>query len=205
MKVSFFIFILLDSNFEFFWYTTSMKSYRPRAQNTDPVEFFKRIFIRIFLSLFIAILIAFAIKMFLFFPYTVTNDFMEPSFKKGKRYYISHLFSKDKLLIGDVVLVKVDSESSVLLARIVGRKGDRVSIKNKKLFRNGTQISEKNNLQFTDKRSPFTGSFSRRDNLEEVLIKEKTYFLLADNRDDGIDSRELGLISQDSILGKVLF
>ena len=101
--------------------------------------------------------------------------------------------------------MKVNSDSSVLLARVVGRKGDRISIKNKKLFRNGNQISETNFVLFTDKRSPFSGSFSKRDNLDEVLVKEKSYFLLADNRDEGIDSRELGLISQDSILGKVLF
>ena len=92
-----------------------------------------------------------------------------------------------------------------MLARVVGRKGDRVSLKNKKLFRNGNQISESDKVIFTDKRSPFAPSFSRRDNLDEILVKEKTYFLLADNRDEGIDSRELGLIAQDSILGKVLF
>ena len=179
-----------------------MKSYKPKSQLPEHLEFFKRILIRISLSLFIAVTIAYAVK---FFFYTITNEFMAPSFKKGSKVYISHLFSKDKLLIGDVILVKVNSDSSVLLARVVGRKGDRISIKNKKLFRNGNQISETNFVLFTDKRSPFSGSFSKRDNLDEVLVKEKSYFLLADNRDEGIDSRELGLISQDSILGKVLF
>ncbi|MBP9885624.1 MAG: signal peptidase I [Leptospiraceae bacterium] len=182
-----------------------MKSYKPKSQLPEHLEFFKRILIRISLSLFIAVTIAYAVKFFFFFPYTITNEFMAPSFKKGSKVYISHLFSKDKLLIGDVILVKVNSDSSVLLARVVGRKGDRISIKNKKLFRNGNQISETNFVLFTDKRSPFSGSFSKRDNLDEVLVKEKSYFLLADNRDEGIDSRELGLISQDSILGKVLF
>lgn len=182
-----------------------MKSYKPKSQLPEHLEFFKRILIRISLSLFLAFVIAYAVKSLLFFPFAITNDFMAPSFKKGSKVYISHLFSKDKLLIGDVVLVKLGSDSSVLLARVVGRKGDRISLKNKKLFRNGSQVSETSFVQFTDKRSPFSESFSNRDNLNEILVKEKSYFLLTDNRDEGVDSRVLGLISQDSIIGKVLF
>ena len=182
-----------------------MNSYKPKTQSLEPIDIFKRIVIRISISILVAVLVAYAIKFFFLFPYTIANDFMAPTFKKESRIFITYLFSRDKLLIGDVILVKVGSDSSVLLARVVGRKGDRVSIKNKKVFRNGNQISETNLVQFTDKRSPFSSSFSRRDNLEEVIVKEKTYFLLVDNRDEGIDSRELGLVSQDSILGKVLF
>lgn len=182
-----------------------MQNYKSKSQLPDHLEFFKRFFIRLSVSSLLSLAIVFITKFFLFFPYTIPNDFMNPEFKKGERVYITYLFQKDKLLIGDVVLVKLNPEGSVLLARVVGRKGDRVSLKNKKLFRNGNQISESDKVIFTDKRSPFAPSFSRRDNLDEILVKEKTYFLLADNRDEGIDSRELGLIAQDSILGKVLF
>lgn len=130
---------------------------------------------------------------------------MEPEIKKDSRIFLSHLFQKDKLLIGDIVFVRIN-EREALLARIVGRKGDRISIKNKKLYRNGNQIAESTDkIHFTDKRSPFAGSFSKRDNLDEILVKDKTYFLLVDNRDEGVDSRQLGLIQQDSIIGKLLF
>ncbi len=182
-----------------------MQSYRTKSQLPDHIEFFKRLFIRITLSLILSLVLVYITKFFFLFPYTIANDFMAPEYKKGTRVFITYLFQKDKLLIGDVVLVKLNSDSSVLLARIVGRKGDRVSLRNKKLFRNGNQIAETEKIQFTDKRSPFAGSFSKRDNLDEILIKEKTYFLLVDNRDEGLDSRELGLISQDAIIGKVLF
>ncbi len=182
-----------------------MQSYKSKSQLADPVDFIKRIVIRISVSLVLALIIAYTLKFFFLFPYTIANDFMAPEFKKGSRVYMTYLFQKDKLLIGDVVLVKLNSDASVLLARVVGRKGDRVSIKNKKVFRNGNQIVEGGSVQYTDKRSAFAASFSRRDNFDEVIVKEKAYFLLADNRDEAVDSRELGLISQDSILGKVLF
>lgn len=181
-----------------------MTSYRTKSQLPDQIEFLKRIAIRISLSLVLAFAFVYITKFFILFPFIITNDFMTPEFKKGSRVYISYFFQKDKLLIGDVVLVKLGSDSSVLLARVVGRKGDRITLQNKKLIRNGNPISE-NKIQFTDKRSPFSASFSKRDNLEEVLVKEKTYFLLSDNRDEGIDSREYGLFFQDSIIGKVLF
>ena len=182
-----------------------MQSYKAKSQLPDHIEFFKRLFIRIIVSVLLSFVLVYTIKYFILFPYTITNDFMNPEFKKGTKVFITYLFQRDKLLIGDVVLVKVNSEGNVLLARVVGRKGDRISIQNKKIFRNGNQINEGTKVLFTDKRSPFSTSFSRRDNLNEVIVKEKTFFLLADNRDEGIDSRELGLIAQDSIIGKLLF
>lgn len=182
-----------------------MQSYKAKSQLPDHIEFFKRLFIRILISILLSLLLVYTIKYFFLFPYTITNDFMNPEFKKDSKVFITYLFQRDKLLIGDVVLVKINSEGNVLLARVVGRKGDRVSIKNKKIFRNGNQINEGTKIIFTDKRSPFSSSFSRRDNLEEILVKEKTVFVLADNRDEGVDSRELGLFPEDSIIGKLLF
>ncbi|HMW05559.1 MAG TPA: signal peptidase I [Leptospiraceae bacterium] len=182
-----------------------MHNYKSKSNLSDPVEFFKKLGIRVTISVLIAFLIAYLIKFVFFFPFTVQNDFMAPEIKKDKTIYLTHLFQKDKILIGDIVLVRIN-ENQVLLGRVMGRKGDRISIKNKKLYRNGNFIQESSDkIQFTDKRSPFASSFSKRDNLDEVLVKDKTYFLLVDNRDDGIDSRQIGLISQDSIIGKLLF
>lgn len=51
----------------------------------------------------------------------------------------------------------------------------------------------------------FPKSFSGRDNIEEVFVKDRNFFLLSDNRDECLDSRELGLISEEKIIGKMVF
>ena len=98
-----------------------MQNYKSKSQLPDHLEFFKRFFIRLSVSFLLSLAIVYITKFFFLFPYTIPNEFMNPEFKKGSRVYITFLFQKDKLLIGDVVLVKLNPEGSVLLARVVGK------------------------------------------------------------------------------------
>ena len=96
------------------------------------------------------------------------------------------------------------SDDSIFIGRLVGKPGDIIYIEDKKISRNRLFTKDKFAV-FNDSRVPLTEKVSNRDNLNEFTIKEKQYFILADNRDIGIDSRELGLVSIDSIIGKVWF
>ena len=43
------------------------------------------------------------------------------------------------------------------------------------------------------------------DEFRPFMISENKYFVLADNRDNGIDSRYIGLIDKNDVLGVVFF
>ncbi|NUM42451.1 MAG: signal peptidase I, partial [Leptospiraceae bacterium] len=184
--------------------------YYIKRENTsarDKKKFYRKVAIRIFLSCILGFIISLLFRNYLLYPIKISDRVMEPSIKKGQYVFITPFFNHGNLKIGDVVLSKNPlNETYTFLSRIAGKSGDRIYISNKKLFRNMNLIDEeKKGIQFTDKRTMFPKSFSGRDNIEEVFVKDRNFFLLSDNRDECLDSRELGLISEEKIIGKMVF
>ncbi|WP_100747375.1 signal peptidase I, partial [Leptospira ellisii] len=110
--------------------------------------------------------------------------------------------------LGDLVLAKHPTQTeTVVFLRISGKPGDTVQMKNKVLFRNQNPEDDAGSgkgftLQFEDKRGPFPASFSGRDNGEPIILKDRDYYLLCDNRDSCSDSRDFGPVPIENIVGK---
>ena len=156
-------------------------------------------------ALLLGLVLAYLVRILFIFPHTIKNNFMAPNFPAGKKVYIIPSVKTSELSIGDMVLVKHPLNNTVFVSRIAARPGDRVEIRNKVLIRNGNSIENSKKFNFSDKRTAFPEEFSKRDNMSEIIVKEDTFFVLADNRDEGLDSRQLGLISATFITGKILF
>lgn len=178
----------------------------PNSHSREKKNRRKKIYIRILMSIFIGLIIAVTIRKFILFPHTMTNNFMAPNFVAGKTVYITPIFNRSYLLIGDMVLIKHPLNDTIFISRIAGKTGDRIAIINKIFYRNGNEIANSpGKYLFSDSRTPFPADFSSRDNLPEIIVKENSFFVLADNRDEGLDSREIGLISTKNLIGKALF
>ncbi|TGK00801.1 signal peptidase I [Leptospira semungkisensis] len=160
------------------------------------------------ISLTIGFTFAFILRVWIFFPFVPETEEMSPTFPKGKRIYISRWVRDSSLFLGDVVLAEHPTQKDkVVLVRIVGKSGDQISLKDKVLFRNGVSEREEKlpfQLQYKDARDPLPSTHSNRDNLSTVLVEDRKYFLLCDNRDDCLDSRDFGQLPFEKILGKVL-
>lgn len=143
-----------------------------------------------------------------FFPFTLETKDMLPTYSPGKRIYFHRFVNRSNLYLGDLVLVKHPTqEGKVVFSRISGKPGDTVQMKNKILYRNNhpediSGVGSGFTLQFEDKRGAFPSSFSGRDNGEPLILKDRDYFLLCDNRDSCSDSRDFGPIPIENILGK---
>ena len=61
------------------------------------------------------------------------------------------------------------------------------------------------NENFNDKRSPFPSILSNRDYFSEIKLNSNQFFILCDNRDNCMDSREYGAISIEDIVARNLF
>lgn len=96
----------------------------------------------------------------------------------------------------DVVSLKYD-ESKYLIKRVIGLPGDNIEYKNNKLFINGKKIEE----YFLDKETN-TEDFSLTTLGYEKIPKDM-YLVLGDNRENSLDSREIGLVKRKDILGKI--
>ena len=96
----------------------------------------------------------------------------------------------------DVVSFEYDS-TKYLIKRVIGLPGDKIEYKDNVLYVNGEKITE----DFLDKNIK-TENFSLAS-LGYQKIPKDMYLVLGDNREDSLDSREIGLIKKKDILGKV--
>lgn len=96
----------------------------------------------------------------------------------------------------DVISFEYDS-TKYLIKRVIGLPGDKVEYKDNVLYVNGKKINE-----------DFLGEDVKTENfslasLGYEKIPKDMYLVLGDNREDSLDSREIGLIKEKDILGKV--
>lgn len=171
-----------------------------KAKDSSAIPF-KKILIRSFLVTLIALGLGWITKKFFLFSHKLQTSSMFPTFKKDEIIYLTRVWSK--LEYGNVVLAYVHNPKKVFIARVIGVEGDKISIKNKKVYKNGKQIELPFHL--SDKRASFGAQVSTRDNLETIRVGKNQYFLLCENQDECLDSRDVGLISKSNIIGKKIF
>jgi len=88
----------------------------------------------------------------------------------------------------DIVVVKRKNE--YLIKRVIGLPGEIIKYENNKLYVDGKLVEE---------------NFLHKETKDYELTKEipdNYYFVLGDNRPDSLDSRVIGFINRDDIMGK---
>ena len=91
-----------------------------------------------------------------------------------------------------------DMDDTVIqIRRIVGLPGEKVLIKDGKVFINGEELQEK---------YPFEPMNSAGKAVSEIQLEEDEYFVLSDNRNDMDDSRNTSFtkVRKKNIIGKVI-
>ncbi|OEH84274.1 signal peptidase I [Desulfuribacillus stibiiarsenatis] len=108
-----------------------------------------------------------------------------------KRTIIKRL--KDSPLIRMIDKTKQDSDSKYWIKRVIGEAGDTLEFIDGYIYRNGVPLAEPyiiDQMVF-----PF----------EPVEVPEGHVFLMGDNRNNSYDSRQVGPIPTDHVVGKVSF
>ncbi len=116
------------------------------------------------------------------------------------------LFNGDRLLLsttmyepsyGDVVVIRRENDTP-LIKRVIGLPGDiiRIDKDSGKVYRNGDLLIEP---YIRDNFTPQNGM------VNEVFVKENTVFVMGDNRGGSLDSRMLGCLPQNDVVGKVFY
>lgn len=93
----------------------------------------------------------------------------------------------------DIVLVDSAAEDKRIIKRVIALPGDRVEIKDSVVYLNGAALDE-----------PYVAYPGGAD-LAELTVPEGTVFVLGDNRAVSLDSRALGPIPEDEVMGTVFF
>ncbi|KZE52385.1 S26 family signal peptidase [Brevibacillus parabrevis] len=171
-------------------------------------------------SIAFAIVFALVLGIFVFQPYKVDGHSMDPTLQDQQRIYVSklsHTFSylpdygdivvidsrveRKRSLVDDVVshplvaLVtgKADDDHSMYVKRVIGKPGDVLEFKDNQVYRNGTVLNE-----------PYIKETMEYVSDGKVTVPANHIFVMGDNRNHSTDSREIGFIPLDHIMGTMI-
>ena len=154
-------------------------------------------------DIIVAVIIALIILVF-FKPIIIQQESMEPNFYSGDYIVTSRqaytLFGEPER--GDIIVFKTDlqdedGKNKNLIKRIIGLPGDVVSMQDGYIYINGELLDE-----------PYVKEQGISDlviggDMDPVTVPEGELFCCGDNRGVSLDSRSIGTIPIDSIVGKV--
>lgn len=147
------------------------------------------------IAIIIALVLLFAVRTFLFIGYVVDGDSMKPTFHDNDRVIVNKLVKNfGQINNGDVIVFHANKNADYI-KRVIGLPGDTVEMKNNKLYINGTHVND--DIK-TDDFSTRTIQGSKSD-----VIPNGEYLVLGDNRSNSRDSREIGFVHEDDIVGTV--
>ncbi|REJ15314.1 MAG: signal peptidase I [Caldibacillus debilis] len=145
----------------------------------------------------VAFILAGCIRYFLFTPIIVDGYSMRPTLENRDRMIvnrISYLIGEPKRF--DIVVFHAP-EKKDYIKRVIGLPGDHIEYKNDTLYINGKKYDEPYLDQY--KKSIVGGTLTEPFS---VTVPEGHIFVMGDNRRYSKDSRHIGPIPIDSVIGK---
>lgn len=142
------------------------------------------------LSYVIIILIVIIIRTFIISPVRVDGASMETTLYNGDILFMEKIVPNYKRF--DIIVTTYDNQK--LIKRIVGLPGEKVEYKDSKLYINDKEIAE-----------PFTTEPTNDFSLSKLgydVIPEGHYFIMGDNRNNSVDSRLIGLVKKENLMGR---
>ena len=193
----------------------------------------------------------FVLVTFVFAAFHIPSESMQPALQVGDRVLVakfSYGYSRHSLPLGlgymlpqswsgrilgrtpergDVVVVRDPDQGLNLIKRVVGQPGDRIEMREGRLYINGEQLPREpqGEVRYRDRSGMVVEAavyeetlpggrvhtiYERSDsapldNVGPFIVPENHVFLMGDNRDDSMDSRVaagLGYVHRDEVVGQ---
>ena len=161
---------------------------------------------------------------------TVPTGSMKPTILEGDRIFVNKMaydlrvpFTHVSLLklgepeSGDIIVFESEIMDKRLVKRVIGVPGDTVALKDNKLIINGIpsdyDIVNETHFYFEQKEKTIDSEqiirvakdFSYLSNFNAVVVPENHYLVLGDNRNNSADSRVIGFVPREEIVGESLY
>lgn len=134
-------------------------------------------------------------------PFIIDGESMYPLFIPNERVIADiEYFRNNKPSKDDLVLFKTDKDKTYL-KRVIALEGETVEVKNDRLFINGILIHEPylEELKAEKKdKNPLTYDYG------PITVQANEVFVLGDNRRFSKDSRIIGNVKTDKLIGKII-
>lgn len=152
---------------------------------------------RVLAMIGVALIAAYIVSSFVINVNRIVGISMEPTLKENDWVLINRLaYIKGNPEVDDIVIFhKKSVTNEIMVKRIIAIPGDTVAIRNGILYVNGEMKED---------------SFEKmpsNESLDTLIVQEKCYFVLGDNRNHSFDSRfwDNPFVTEKEIIGKVIF
>lgn len=136
-----------------------------------------------YLGIFLSILIlSTVIKLYFFEVYIINGPSMEPTYENGDIVFVNkfnYSLEKDKIAIFKV-------KDKILIKRIAALENEEVIFKDGNVYVNGEYVEGKTKMPDGKYRVP-----------------DDSIFVLGDNRENSVDSRDFGAVPESKVIGTV--
>ncbi len=156
----------------------------------------------VFETTVLALVIFLLIYLFLWQPHRIKGHSMEPNFHDGELILTNKIsYQLHNPQRGDVIVFRAPMEEDKdYIKRIIGLPGERVMVKDGKVYINGHRLEE----PYLSSSVVTQGSYYLPEG-QEKIVPPKSYVVMGDNRPFSSDSREWGPVPYKNIIGKTWF
>lgn len=142
---------------------------------------------------FLILLTLFLLLVFVGRPYIVHGSSMVPTLHDGDRVFVVPYRGNTTPDRGDVVVLRdsVPGSSEMLIKRVVGLAGDKLTFKDHEIIVNDKYHHKNTNV--------YVSGLER-----SMLVPDNTLFVMGDNEAHSYDSRIFGPVPSSKVVGKAL-
>lgn len=164
-------------------------------------------------SIAIALVLAFVLRSFVVQAFKIPSGSMENTLAIGDHLLVNKFLYGIKLPFtdkrffkmrdprrGDIIVFEYPKDPSRdFIKRVIGTPGDRIEIRDKKVFVNN--VPYENPHEIHKDKGLVPRQQNPRDNFGPVIVPVNSYFVMGDNRDRSYDSRFWGFVTREKIEG----
>ncbi|AIQ47886.1 signal peptidase I [Paenibacillus sp. FSL R7-0273] len=171
----------------------------PQKQKNEVLEWIK--------AIAIALVLVILIRWLLFKPFIVDGPSMQPNFHTGERVIVNEiLYDIRSPQRGEVIVFHVPSEGRDFIKRVIAVAGDTVKVEGDVVTVNGEPVDETYIQEAIDARHANNSLYNNKDFPNEEVpdgtVPEGHIFVMGDNRSDSTDSRMIGYVPLEDIVGR---
>ena len=136
-------------------------------------------------------LVSFVLFKFVFIAIRVEGNSMAPTYRNGRIDLVNRLaYRRQTPKRGDVVAVRQEGRLLVMMKRVVGLPGERITIRRGQVVVNDKPLDE-----------PYAKGFDLPSMNDDVVLEPNEYFVIGDNREVSVYFP----VRLNEIMGKVVF
>ncbi|PJE74105.1 MAG: signal peptidase I [Candidatus Taylorbacteria bacterium CG10_big_fil_rev_8_21_14_0_10_41_48] len=149
----------------------------------------------------VTFVVVLAIRLFVFEAFFVQGDSMAPTILSGDFVLVNKLayIGNQEPSRGDIIIAIPRVLPQKVVKRVIGLPGERFEIINQKIVIKNSRTDEGVTIDEPYLEFPNTPEIGK----VKTTIDPNEYFVLGDNRNVSIDSRELGMMDRWDIKGRV--